>query len=107
MRRALREIVPTEILERKRKAFALSGFIAQVDALEKIAKSFFEQSLLEELGFVIRQPLTDAVTEVLVARNLELLGPVLRTFKLELWVRDRLGSHLPHPTLSEDPVPMM
>jgi asparagine synthase (glutamine-hydrolysing) len=104
MRRALRGIVPTEIIERRRKAFALKGALAQINIIGETCESVFKTSLLEDQGFLISKQFTQAVRGAIATRHSEWFGVVLRAFNLELWLQRRAG-HEVDDFIHRDSVP--
>jgi asparagine synthase (glutamine-hydrolysing) len=86
MRRALAGIVPSEILERKRKAFVSRGLVKVLAAEWQRLK---RRGTLcgEEMGFVVSQSLDAAVKQAEQGNDVPII-PLLRTLALEQWLRD-------------------
>jgi asparagine synthase (glutamine-hydrolysing) len=69
MRRALRNIVPTEILERRRKAFLIRGPLALLDRSQSKVRALFadsmaiQQGLMDEARFRKAMDYTSAGTD--------------------------------------------
>lgn len=86
MRRALRGIVPQEILERPRKAFQLR---APLDALRKAdskLEHIFADSVLSSAGWVDRDALSRAFRSA-IAGDAESMQALYRAIALEIWLR--------------------
>jgi asparagine synthase (glutamine-hydrolysing) len=90
MRRAMRNLLPTEILERKRKAFPARTFSlfpsehrAEIDAL-------FRDSRLAALGYIDETKLLTELSRSDFDQGMSLM----RTIRLELWLRSGLVSSM-------------
>ena len=86
MRRALRNIVPDEILNRRRKAFQLSGPLRVLDQAQPALERLFSGARLELAGFVDLKELHAALKRT-VAGDPKWWQMLLRTVALELWLR--------------------
>jgi asparagine synthase (glutamine-hydrolysing) len=86
MRRALKEIVPTEILERKRKAFISRGPIAHLRDSQPQVFDLFANPLLAAYGFIDRDKFLRAFQAEL-AGGLKWVGHLTKAISLELWLR--------------------
>jgi len=102
MRRALRGILPNEILERKRKAFrarsSLSAFSTERQALHGLTHGM----LLDSLGIVRQTEFRRALDAG--RRGGEPSVPLLRALALEIWLRD--SEVLSKPTVSATSLPI-
>lgn len=86
MRRALRGTVPDQVLNRKRKAFAVRTPLAAVSACWTDLTAREQSLVCEELGLIDRRRFSKSLCEVLEGNG----GPLLqlsRTLILELWLR--------------------
>jgi asparagine synthase (glutamine-hydrolysing) len=91
MRRALKGIVPDEVLERKRKAYIVRGPLAMIDIVAEKIDLLLNSSFLAQFGFVDANRLR---TEIDLIRSGKLPGgsqAVLRALALELWLRHVAG----------------
>jgi len=86
MRRALKGIVPSEILERKRKAYMSHGPIAKLRAAQWKIEELFSNSLTVDYGFVDRNRLIQALRSEVVG-DLRWIQPLMKSVGLELWLR--------------------
>ena len=90
MRRALRGIVPSEILERKRKAFQLRAPLNAIRAAQPKLARLISSSKIAEMGYIDVASLRCAL-EATAGGNPEWLQPVLRAIAYELWLGARSG----------------
>jgi len=93
MRRALKGIVPEEVLNRKRKAFVVRGPIAALSAVWQTVMARTEPLTVEALGIIDAAALANALQEA--RRGFEADVPSMtRALRLENWL-----SHLHHYSL--------
>ena len=85
MRRALTGIVPEQILERKRKAFQLSGPMRAFQQHEKTLKALFAQPISAEYGFIRADQFVKALHRICAGDATEWQA-ILRGIALELWL---------------------
>lgn len=86
MRRALRDIVPHEILERRRKAFQIRAPLQALrESLSKIEK-LFERSVLAAIGYVDRGSFRMALGKACDG-DPRYWQSVIRTIAMELWLQ--------------------
>jgi asparagine synthase (glutamine-hydrolysing) len=86
MRRALKDIVPVEIIERKRKAYISRGPIAHLRSSQQEIEDLFTNSLSGRYGLI------DPVEFLLAFRaelagELKWIGPLTNAIKIEVWLR--------------------
>jgi asparagine synthase (glutamine-hydrolysing) len=86
MRRALRNIVPDEILSRRRKAFQLSGPLRVLEQSQPALEQLFSDAWVGLAGFVDMRELHAALKRT-VAGDPKWWQMILRTIALELWLR--------------------
>jgi asparagine synthase (glutamine-hydrolysing) len=87
MRRALKGIVPEEILQRRRKAFLIRGPLALIRRDREQIEALITNSLAAAFGFIEPALFTSALDEV-TAGNSPLWWPsILRTIAIEIWLR--------------------
>jgi asparagine synthase (glutamine-hydrolysing) len=88
MRRALRGIVPREILERRRKAFQIRGPMKAIRSTQPKLERLISRSLLSEMGLIdidkFRSELRGAADG-----NGQWYQAILRTIGYELWLQAR------------------
>jgi asparagine synthase (glutamine-hydrolysing) len=88
MRRALQGIVPTEVLERRRKAFVSRGPISRIrDAQHKI-EHLFSESLVARCGLIDRDAFLLALRTEL-SSDMKWVRHMTNTIEAELWLRGR------------------
>lgn len=96
MRRALRGIVPAEIIDRRRKAFVARAPRTAI-AAEWNSLASAEPFLTASLGIVNSAPLLAAMDNARLGREAPLV-PLVRTIALECWLRHlfshKIASHL-------------
>ena len=87
MRRALRGVVPQELLNRKRKAFVLQGPLMAIPAKSPDLVTRTEHMLSATIGILVpRQFLTEL--EQAHAGERVAITPLVRAFGLERWFRN-------------------
>jgi len=87
MRRALRGVVPSEILERRRKAYITRGPTAALLAASHEIAKLLDQPLLSQYGYVDAERLRSSITSVLSGHTPQDLSTVFRAMALEIWLR--------------------
>jgi asparagine synthase (glutamine-hydrolysing) len=93
MRRALKGIVPLEILERRRKAYQLRAPLAAIRNAHLKLRDLLVHSAIADLGFVDSGALLDGL-ERTAHGSVEEYQALLRAIAYELWLQasDRYGS---------------
>jgi asparagine synthase (glutamine-hydrolysing) len=86
MRRALRGIVPDEILNRKRKAFVAKGPQASISNLSFRLSAWSDHMLSDSLGIVDRVIIRKTFESALDGQQMPLV-PLLRICALEVWLQ--------------------
>jgi len=89
MRRALRPIVPEEVLERRRKAYLIRGPLVSLQRARDKILALFTGSLTAELGFIDDGAFRLAFEAVARSEDTAWLHAALRTILFELWLRSR------------------
>lgn len=87
MRRALRDIVPQEILERRRKAYLIRNPILALRNARSEIKALLQESMVSDLGLVNHEGLLqslDAVSNGMLAQDSFVL---MRAVSYEIWLR--------------------
>jgi asparagine synthase (glutamine-hydrolysing) len=89
MRRALKTIVPVEILERRRKAFLIRGPLTSIRTGKEKIGALFASPLSAEYGFI--DPIKIRSLAELIAHGEEtrLWKHLMKAIAFELWLRDR------------------
>jgi asparagine synthase (glutamine-hydrolysing) len=87
MRRALKGIVPKEILERRRKAFLARGPLTLLQNSEDRIRSLFANSLMEQFGFVDSAQLIAALASINRGETSINRTALMRTIGFELWMQ--------------------
>ncbi|WP_158822475.1 asparagine synthetase B [Granulicella sp. S156] len=93
MRRALAGIVPTEILERRRKAYLIRGPLSALRGTQSKISSLFDSSHIGDRGFVFVPKLQASLEEIAAGRDLRWVHALMRAIAFELWLQGRDGTH--------------
>lgn len=105
MRRALRGIMPPEILERRRKAYRLHASMSAIRAAHHKLERLIKTSMAAELGFIEVDAFTSALQATVNGEG-RWYQAILRTIAYELWLRMRarrnadLGLRTVHSSLA-------
>jgi asparagine synthase (glutamine-hydrolysing) len=86
MRRALNGIVPTEILERKRKAFISHGPIIDLRNGQQKILNIFSNPLISDCGLIDRDKFLHAFHRGLTG-DVKWVGHLSKTIGMELWLK--------------------
>jgi asparagine synthase (glutamine-hydrolysing) len=97
MRRALRGIVPNEILDRRRKAYLSRGMLVSFQQQHAQIRDIFRDSFAAQFGLIELRRLEHAFDSVITGRAPEWTMALLRTILFEIWLRDCGGKLLPPP----------
>jgi asparagine synthase (glutamine-hydrolysing) len=96
MRAALQQIVPEEILERRRKAFLLSSPLRNIRELTTRIDAIIDRSALAQSGYVDKGALRGALERTVNGDDLRWWGYLLRFATLETWIQHREGARVAH-----------
>jgi asparagine synthase (glutamine-hydrolysing) len=108
MRAALQQIVPEEILERRRKAFLLSSPLRNIRKLTTRLAAIIDRSVLVQSGYVDKTALRGALESTVNGEDLRWWGYLLRFVTLETWLQHRERARVTHnvdPDLAGSSVP--
>jgi asparagine synthase (glutamine-hydrolysing) len=108
MRAALQQIVPEEILERRRKAFVLSSPLRNIQELTTRLVAIIDRSVLVQSGYVDKCALRVALERTVNGDDLRWWGYLLRFATLETWLQHREGARVTNdldPDLAGTSVP--
>jgi asparagine synthase (glutamine-hydrolysing) len=89
MRRALKGIVPVEILERRRKAFLIRSPLALLRASKKQIEAIFAESCAAELGFIDSAALGSSLQLTVQGMDHKWRRALMKSIAFELWLRSR------------------
>ncbi len=89
MRRALKGIVPEEILERRRKAYLLQSRLKHILFLAPDLEELMNDSCLAAMGYVDISRMKCALDETVRGQSIHWWGFILRYAQLETWLRLR------------------
>jgi asparagine synthase (glutamine-hydrolysing) len=89
MRRALKGIVPEEILERRRKAFLLASPLNHIRESAPRLSQLIAESLLIEGGYVDKTAIQKAIDDTVRGQDLRWWGLLFRFAGLETWLQHR------------------
>lgn len=101
MRRALRGIVPPEILNRKRKAYLVRGSLAVLQNPTHRLRELTISPKSVDYGFVEMEPLNEAVNLITSGKSLEQAPLLMKYLMFEIWLKSmssRLASRTPYPS---------
>jgi asparagine synthase (glutamine-hydrolysing) len=87
MRRALKEIVPVEILERRRKAFGIRGLLVSLQRSESLIEELFAKSLMNQHGLVDLKQLLVALKLTTGGTDPKWWPGIFNAINYELWLR--------------------
>ena len=87
MRSALKGTVPTEVLERRRKAYVSRRPISSVQRHHEKIDNLLMESHLEQYGLANGKLMRSALSSVVEGRCPHLWPPLARSISLELWLR--------------------
>ena len=108
MRAALQQIVPEEILERRRKAFLLSSPLRNIRELTTRLDAIIDRSVLVQSRFVDKCALRGALERTVNGYDLRWWGYLFRFATLEIWLQHRESARVTHdvdPDLAGSSVP--
>jgi asparagine synthase (glutamine-hydrolysing) len=89
MRAALQQIVPEEILERRRKAYLLSSPLRNIRELTTCLAAIINRSVLVQSCYVDKTALRGALERTVNGEDLRWWGYLLRFATLETWLQHR------------------
>ncbi len=92
IRRALADIVPAEVLNRRLKAVAVRGPMRALDAYSSVLAQVRGQFEVARHGYADGAQLWEAVREASITRSDNLVG-IIRVLGLEHWLRDSAASY--------------
>jgi asparagine synthase (glutamine-hydrolysing) len=100
MRRSLISVVPSEILQRKRKAFAVRRPMTMYEEAWPVLRQLFRDSLCQQFHYVNDDIFLHSLTETIHGRLLGLIQ-LSRTIAVELWLRRLITQKLIcHPSVT-------
>jgi asparagine synthase (glutamine-hydrolysing) len=88
MRRALRDIVPPEVLSRRTKVSASRCYAITVGKHWNEIEGALVSPLSERMGFIYGNPLRRSLAELKTGQAGEQIGGLLKALSLEFWLRD-------------------
>lgn len=87
MRRALKEIVPAEILERPRKGALIRAPLIAIQRSEADIQSIFDGSVAAAMGLIDEKQLRIAVTQVAKGTSPRWWPAIIKAIQMEFWLR--------------------
>jgi asparagine synthase (glutamine-hydrolysing) len=108
MRAALQQIVPEEILERRRKAYLLSSPLRNIRELTTRLAGIIDRSVLVQSRYVDQCALRGTLKRTVNGDDLRWWGYLLRFATLEIWLQHREGAKVTNdidPTFAGTSVP--
>jgi len=88
MRRALRHVMPVEILERRRKAFTIRRPVLNIRDNYDLIISLFQHSEIVNKGYVDRALLLRALEDFVTSTNIRWHRCLTRALQLEKWLQN-------------------
>jgi asparagine synthase (glutamine-hydrolysing) len=95
MRRALKGIVPAEILDRRRKAFLVRGPHTLLQNAEDRIRALFKNPMVEQCGFVDAEKFLAALASINVGEDCINRAALMRTIGFELWMQSNVNRIAP------------
>lgn len=99
MRRALREIVPMGVLERRRKAYLSRGPLISLRASKEKIDALFTDSFAAAHGLIDRAQLRSAWDLTISRGDPQWSGFIMKTIGLELWIRGSYAKSEARPSI--------
>ena len=87
MRRSLRDIVPREILERRRKAYQIRTPVITIQQSSGVILRLFSDSHLAQAGYINPNLFLAAVEQTVSGNDVKWWQAIVKTIYLELWFR--------------------
>ena len=103
MRRALKNIVPDTILERRRKAYCIRKPLLSIQEGQDRIRELFNNSRAVDLGLVDRAQIFDALDLTIEGRDIRWLNSLKRAIAFELWLISRDQVRLSSSTVTSEP----
>lgn len=111
MRRALKHLLPKEVLERRTKAGASRCVILSLQKNWKLIEDALASPLSSRLGYMNREEFHSLLSEVTTGKAAPLYGRFLQGLALEFWLRNvtqrGIISVLPAADLRKHPLPVI
>ena len=92
MRRALKDIMPAGVVERRRKAFVGRSPLALIQREQANIESLFSSPHTESYGWIDGKRLRSALQAIVCGGHESWIVPLLRTAAFELWLRSQHAS---------------
>jgi asparagine synthase (glutamine-hydrolysing) len=86
MRRSLVQLVPSEIIQRKRKAYVIRGILTALEEGWPVIQNLFQQPLSGRDGIIRPAQFSEAAQAAIHGDSKNVID-LQRTFELELWLR--------------------
>jgi asparagine synthase (glutamine-hydrolysing) len=108
MRRSLKNVVPEEILERRRKAYQIRGPLFALQHAQKKIHELFAESALADYGFIEPARLLSAFDSTTQGVDARWWQTLMRSISLELWLRSKARQAKPvcTPSIKNTVLPM-
>jgi asparagine synthase (glutamine-hydrolysing) len=105
MRRALKDVLPREIVERRRKAYCIDHQLRTITQNQEKIVALLENSRLADLAVIEPRTAKAAINEICSGKDVRFLPYLLRLIALELWLQSGTGhapagTHIPNQYLS-------
>jgi len=95
MRRALKDIVPAEILERKRKAYVVRGPLTALQAAGDQVKALLDDPLVVKYGYIDPLHLSESMERIINGSEVKEWVLLMKTVVFELWLKSQMVHLLP------------
>jgi asparagine synthase (glutamine-hydrolysing) len=87
MRRALRNIVPPEVLNRRRKAFRIRAPLVALQRSEKALEKLLSNSIIASCDFIDTKEIQQTLSQAANGIDIQWWVPLTRAIALELWIQ--------------------
>jgi asparagine synthase (glutamine-hydrolysing) len=88
MRRALKNIVPEMVLERRRKAYQIRGPLSAIQHARGEIDRLLAEPLMAANGYVAPTKLRAALESICDGREVKWWQAIMRTITFELWLQE-------------------
>ena len=92
MRRAFQGLIPSAILNRRRKAALVQGPLRAITSRGVEIESLFKDSLLESIGLIESRSLLACLSAVVSGKDISFYPGICRAIEMELWLRAMTSS---------------
>ena len=102
MRRGLKDIVPAEILERKRKAYVVNGPLSALQAAGDQVKALLDDPRVVKYGYIDSLHLVESMECIISGSEVKEWVMLMKAVVLELWLTSQMRYLLPVKSADSD-----